>query len=414
MVSKVGKKRLMELIAPYSNPYQKAEVPASCKGCSHFKEVMENSAFRGSFDSCSGCPQRIKCINYVAHLDKQGRFKNSTDAFSHYKQKLGDSELVRESANRSSLLVFLALHLNNHSSYGVVADISVRQLARECSITYKSAHAALEWLEKNGYISIAAKKTSYRYRYGYMDIRLENYTDYFKSAKEGGAGYIHFNRELFDKLVGLGRDINALRMNLWLITKADNKTEITDKVFKTGLDETKRIFPKYMTPSIFNKIFSSTGLFNASFTDNRQISYQYRHSAFNLRAFLNGEKEKAFSVVNGHLDSLKNAVQSVSRGIVPTKDDEEMHSLVDELYGQYKDLPAIEHISLKKERISDVVELCIEYPQDIVLRVLTESFFKPLFLNKKERSSYIKNLGAYLRESVKGILFKQNFEEINA
>ena len=132
-------------------------------------------------DLCANCP------NKVYHKEMKKIYVNE-------KARYGE----RMTLSRNAILVFVYLHFLSPDENGFIRMVNVQEAAEFLHCCPRTVRNSLNALASSGYIAVR-KLENIPCHYS---VFLSDFRDYFRTAKEGGRGYLLLTRETFLALAG--------------------------------------------------------------------------------------------------------------------------------------------------------------------------------------------------------------------
>ncbi len=146
--------------------------------------------FRAGSDLCVNCPNR------VYHKEMKKIYVNE-------KARYGE----RTTLSRNAILVFVYLHFLSPDENGFIRMVNIQEAADFLHCCPRTVRNSLNSLASSGYIALR-KLENIPCHYS---VFLSEFKDYFRTAKEGGRGYLLLTKETFLALAGQST-INSLRL----------------------------------------------------------------------------------------------------------------------------------------------------------------------------------------------------------
>ena len=223
----IGKINLIPAIGLASNLSSEIDRKSSgCLSCPFYASIIREE--KSAADQCATCQKKK-----IAYQNEKSRYGG-----------------VKPSLTKAELLVFMALHMYNPSSTGIVADISVANLATDCHIAQKTSYEVLDNLVSKGYICL---DTSTR---GSYTALIKDYDKYFVPANKGGRGYVVITKEAFEQFASTG-SVNALRFAVRSYINIDMTSKNTPEHNLTHSESIRQALsylPNYLRPCHLRKI----------------------------------------------------------------------------------------------------------------------------------------------------------------
>ena len=174
-------------------------------------------------DLCANCP------NKVYHKEMKKIYVNE-------KARYGE----RMTLSRNAILVFVYLHFLSPDENGFIRMVNVQEAAEFLHCCPRTVRNSLNALASSGYIAVRKLENS-PCQYS---VFLSDFRDYFRTAKEGGRGYLLLTRETFLALAGQST-INSLRLAVRSILSFADGRERADAQNPRSYPEIARALPGY-------------------------------------------------------------------------------------------------------------------------------------------------------------------------
>ena len=366
----IGKINLIPALGLARNMSQEIDRKASgCLSCPYYVAMLRGESGQ---NQCTSCEK------------KKAKYQNEKARYG-YKPPLTKAELF----------VFLDLHFCSPSAAGVVADVSAARLAKKCMIAVKTAYQALQGLESKTYIHL---NTDTR---GSYTILIEGYDKYFLPAKEGGRGYVTLTQEIFQQLLSVRDDINAVRYAIRAYIGIDmdsSQSPSRELIHGETVRQALSYLPKYIRPCHLKKIvtealpamLSLVGDFGKSLV----IRLDPKFFGKTVKQEIVGREEDFFKE---HLEGILDTLHMKEDGAISIREMSETellaHTSLVRLKGAMKnsflkpeDLIKADHTSLLS-----LAQISLEYGRDRVLDALKTVWteWKP---GGADQSAYIRTI----------------------
>lgn len=194
-------------------------------------EIQEEATRR-----CAGCPHAV--------------YRTVTrEVCRHSDEHFGNAPRLKA----ISLKLLMIYHFAEPDERGFVIGISKKELAEILGCTVRSIGNANYALEKYGYIRYCQEGDSR----DCFHVLLNGYKNYGLSMKEGGQGYVTFNREFLQEMLKI-KDLNQLRIFLRVALEMDTNCD-RQKPLVTTIDynSLRKFLPDYCKPGIIRKALSA-------------------------------------------------------------------------------------------------------------------------------------------------------------
>lgn len=238
----------------YETVTQLDEQASGCFECPYYSQKkfyehdQNSNEYLAACSACLQCKHRFEkqvVVEKVKYINESNR----------YASKIGYSETLK--ANGLKLLI--VLHMMHPNRHGFIFDLSISELKSILQCDRKTVISNLEYLQDYDYITFV--KTNQR---GHINVSITGYDSYFKSAREGGRGYMTFSIKLVEALLAI-KDLTTLRLFLHQLIDTDNYSDTEKQVFTKSYHDLCDCLPSYYKPNHVKKGLSNN-LDNPIFT----------------------------------------------------------------------------------------------------------------------------------------------------
>lgn len=354
---------------------------------------------------CYGCPvYQAKCQLQDAGLaDEANKIECMcgscadtvyTTEYKTYKKYINEKNMYgyQETLKSSAIKLLLAYHFLQPDAYGMIRDVSVKELAKLVGCTVTTVKSSNRKLMEYGYIQVCESG----FYDGCVTVLLAEYKDYCKTASEGGRGYITMSSSMMGKILGMS-GLNTLRVNLKGILLVDNASfkdmENPEMSSATATYKSlKGFFPGYCKKNVIIKAMQQDGsIFNFNCYDKCvEFKINKEFAQKNMRSVMTSEEEAKMKDFVGKLNQTlftagKNYVKGVNQAV-----DEYLSSYhIAEAKG-YTLLPMCE------KDYKDLAALCVQYNRAVVEKAVITAYNKFAL-----RLIPIKNFGGLIRSLIR-------------
>ncbi len=336
---------------------------------------------------CEGCPH--KTVQYNEHCKGCSKFNPVVKTTYVYEEKeYGD----RRSITLNGLKVMLYLHFSkNLSSFGIVPRVPMQELCDKLSVTMRTVRNVFNELVEKKYITCTPTSE------GMRDVRLLDYCNYFKVAKDGGKGYSVLNSAFLNEFLKV-KDINEARIYIRSIIDINRKKEVTesfvDTVSKPFL-KLKRELPSYMRTRnialLIDKV-KSKGILSAEYTNHSSVV------KFTLDSSFVGKKTRKENV-DAMEKKLKDYIEYLNQAIFKINTDPLNHSFDEETTNFVSNLDKHLMILGYKFDFNNLACLAEWYSLDKIKEGIRALYVKyNLKKYKSPKFSMLDNIGSFIRD----------------
>lgn len=231
----IGKSLLIQAVGIQENYIEEVvtEIDTVLSGCSDCVHSFEPEDSRSCH--CDKCP--TKCFI------KKKIYRNE-------KNRNGNKHRLKSNA----IKILIYLHFQAPDIRGIVKNVYLKDMAAAIDCDMRTLNKNIELLVEYGYISTTSTTC------GTKNFLIDKYEDYFKTAEEGGRGYIVMNKELMEELLSLN-NILALRLFIRNLVEIDSLNKSKDdapiNVITKSYEEIRRNLPGYCKKNIILKALNS-------------------------------------------------------------------------------------------------------------------------------------------------------------
>lgn len=207
-------------------------------------------------ESATGC---YSCPHYLTktgcdHCEKRQYYTETKVQYINEGHRYGK----RKPLKKYALLLYMYLHFLEPDEHGFVSKIDSEETAGALGCSQRTIMNNLDLLCKAGYITYAKLSIP-----GYYQAFITDYDSIFKTAKQGGRGFLRIGAEFISRICALP-DINSIRLavrsyinNLDYSTRAKMDKEKSIKEIKSQLPEyvTKKKLLDTLQDPVFRSMF---------------------------------------------------------------------------------------------------------------------------------------------------------------
>lgn len=356
---------------------------AGCPVCSakcQMRDLGAGEAVKILESKCTECPQAV----YTETYTEKKKYINEKNQFGY-----------QETLKSNAIKLLLAYHFLNPNAYGLIEDISIKELADLVGCTPATVRSSNLTLSKYGYCCVCE---SGRYD-GCINIILTEYKNYHKTAEEGGRGYITMSSDMMRKILGL-QGVNTLRLNLKGILEVDSSssrsTEDPELASATATYKKLQGFlPNYCKRNVIIKAMQkNSSIFSFDCNDKSVTFHINREFAQkNMRdAMLVNEEAQMKSYIESLNQTLFMAGKDYVKGADPLADARlaDFHIAVTVSY------PLLD---LSEKDYKDLASMCVQYNRDMVRKAVI-TVYNEYTLHETE----IRNFGGIVRTIIRAML----------
>lgn len=379
--SPIGKSVLHRIVGLRNN-YKIYELncPECCKDCphaitrKHYEAFPDSKQYKDAADACSACIHGSRM--HMAHVKALPIYVNEMNKF-------GEGTPLKINAIR----LFLTYHMICQNSYGVLKNISIRELSELLDCAPKTIRYNNAILQKNDYINMSAGEYP-----GTVNIMLPEYSSYFKKADEGGRGFLTLSKGNFELLLNID-STNQLRIILKLLLD-DDSVSTSSEITQTFRDM-QLYLPKYCKRNVIRKTLDSISekLCN--------VHYNAYTAIFKFTGISNARKEK--NTLKKHNTAyLEGIIRTTSMEITECRKTKQIPFFSSPFFTREQQKRKDANITYKPLKIpaeqqKDIVQLSLEYSLDLVMQAIANIYFTFCC----QQNSSIQNWGAMVRTNIK-------------
>lgn len=217
------------------------EQASGCFACQNyslkavFAKRLESDQYQNACSVCENCPRRVfkeEKVEKVTYINEKNRYAGET---GHYISTL----------KTNAIKLLLVLHMMSPNRWGHIMELPMSKLKSILGCDRKTVCSNLEKLKQYGYIAYINNR-------GILNVVLEGYENYFKSAKDGGRGFLTLSSALVEELLAI-KDLTTLRIFLQQLVETDNQGHIEQKIVVKTYEELLRGLPEYCKPNHVKK-----------------------------------------------------------------------------------------------------------------------------------------------------------------
>lgn len=369
---KGGRKRDEEKSGCYSCPVYQAKCSMRDLGATDALDFLECQ--------CGCCSQAVYTEEY-----------KSTKKYINEKNQFGYQQTLKS----CSIKLLLAYHFLQPDAYGMLKDVSIKDLAGLVGCTTATVKACNRVLAEYGYCCIC---NSGLYD-NHINVILTEYKDYHKTAAEGGRGYITMSSSMMQKILGI-KGLNALRLNLKGILEVDNASfrSTGDPEMASATASYKKLkgfLPNYCKRNVIIKALQQdSSIFTFAYDDNIvTFNINREFAQKNMRGSMLANEEKE---MKAYIESLNRTLSMAGKNYIKGADplaDARLSNFRIAIAGSY----ALLHLSDKDYK--DLASMCVQYNRDMVQKAVITAY-NDYAVHGKE----IKNFGGIIRTIIRSCL----------
>ena len=217
------------------------EQASGCFACPNYslKAVFEwhpeSEQYQNACRICEGCASRVykeELVEKVTYVNEKSRYAGEP---GHYICTL----------KTNAIKLLLVLHMMHPNRWGHIMKLPVNKVKQILGCDRKTVCANLEKLKHYGYVD-------YVNNHGLLNVVLNGYENYFKTAREGGRGFLTLSSALVEELLDI-RELTTMRIFLQQLVEADDHGQVEQKVIKKSYQELLRGLPEYCKPTHIKK-----------------------------------------------------------------------------------------------------------------------------------------------------------------
>lgn len=351
-----------------------------------YKDRPDGGAYLSAKHACANCSH---CV-YKEVVEEHVKYINEGN---RYATKIGYSKTLK--ANGLKLL--LVIHLMHPNRYGHVFDLDISELKDILGCDRKTVLSNLDSLADYGYIEYV--RTSRR---GRVNVIIKGYDSYFKTAREGGRGYMTFSIELVEALLTI-KDLTTLRLFLHQLIDTDNFSDTEHKVFKRTYHELLGCLPGYYKPNHIRK-----GLSNNVENPIFQLDVG-NFVTFKLNPDYNAKKVKEHLIqdsrirITRHLEDLNEKFDLINASEVLPED------VLPEIFYKENRPSKYENYSIKRTSIEELGKMAWQFPLYDILDAVDYIYMNFVLAHKG-----IENYPGLVRSSISEIRESRVFHSLAA
>lgn len=304
-----------------------------------YKDKPESDAYLSAQYACSNCGH---CV-YKEVVEEHVKYVNEGN---RYATKIGYSKTLK--ANGLKLL--LVIHMMHPNRYGHVFDLNISDLKDILGCDRKTIISNLDNLMNYDYIEYV--KTNRR---GHINVIIKGYDSYFKTAREGGRGYMTFSLELIEALLTI-KDLTTLRLFLHQLIDTDNFSDTPHKVFKKTYHELLNCLPGYYKPNHIRKGLSHN-MENPIFQLNVGSSVTFKlNPDYNARKVKEQLIQDSRIRISNHLEELNDKFDLINASDARPED------VLPEIFYKEKRPSRYENYSINRTSIEELGKMAWQFP----------------------------------------------------
>lgn len=353
----------------YAVVFEKAEAvldeeASGCAGCPAFQEKCRLRDSAGADDAelvalecqCKSCPKAV----FTERYDEKKKYINEKNMFGY-----------QPTLKSNAIKLLLAYHFMMPDCHGIINDVSLKGLAELLGCAKATVLASNKMLADYGYCCFC---NSGAYD-GHINVILNDCKNYYKTAEEGGRGYITMSLELFEEILKIDGGLNALRLNIKGILEVDSAsyrhTETPEMESATASYKKLRGFlPGYCKRNVIVKALDhESSIFDFTCSDSSvTFSLKPEFAQKNMRQVMMEEEEAGMKEYVGQVNAtLFAAGHEYEKGADP---------LVDARLSRFGIITACGYgtIILTEENFQDLASMCMQYGRERVRQAVIDVY----------------------------------------
>lgn len=389
--ARIGKGVITKLIGLQDNyiEYYTKEEPkrdeekSGCFSCPVYQAKCQMSEFdiTDAYEymecQCGGCSQAVFTDSYTV-----------TKKYINEKNRFGYQQTLKS----YPIKIFLILHFLGPDSHGLIMDVSIKELAGLAGCSAATVRAAVRKLSECGYIQVC-ESGSYD---NHINVLITEYSDYHKTAEEGGRGYITMSSDMMGKLLGIKR-LNTLRLNLKGILEVDSASLQTGGSEMASATATYKklqgFLPKYCRRNvIISALKQDSSIFHFDYSD-QAVTFNI-NPEFSQRNMRDSMLKNEESVMRKYIENLNRTLLMAGmdyvRGADPLADAHLSALRITEAEGY---IP----LQLADKDYKDLASMCVQFNRDIVRKAVITAYNQ-----YTAQGQTIKNFGGMIRTIILG------------
>ena len=335
----------------------------TCKYRSVINSFDKNSKpYADACAACASCPHKA--------LIQKNVYKK---IYHNERNRYGYRPMLKTNA----IKLFLLLHFYHPDKNGILYDLNPVELADVIGCNVRTIWNNLNVLQEYTYISYSKTK------YGFINVILNDYENYYLPANKGGRGFLVMSKELLYKLVSI-ESLISLRIFIRELLSLDSPDlKGAASVDYKNIRDIRNNLPAYCKPSIIKtQLMSTCNVFRVSFKDD-VIRFEIDQT------FL-PKKQKEY-VHNEYVDMLNQFVWDFNRNVAYINAGECVSSRFSSFFYTNSTVASYKLMKLNTIEIDDIASLSLHYSYEIVMSALSV-VYKQYFMYEKT----VNNLGGLL------------------
>lgn len=335
----------------------------TCKYRSVINSFDKNSKpYADACAACASCPHKA--------LIQKNVYKK---IYHNERNRYGYRPMLKTNA----IKLFLLLHFYHPDKNGILYDLNPVELADVIGCNVRTIWNNLNVLQEYTYISYSKTK------YGFINVILNDYENYYLPANKGGRGFLVMSKELLYKLVSI-ESLISLRIFIRELLSLDSPDlKGAASVDYKNIRDIRNNLPAYCKPSIIKtQLMSTCNVFRVSFKDD-VIRFEIDQT------FL-PKKQKEY-VHNEYVDMLNQFVWDFNRNVAYINAGECVSSRFSSFFYTNSTVASYKLMKLNTIEIDDIASLSLHYSYEIVMSALSV-VYKQYYMYEKT----VNNLGGLL------------------
>ena len=318
---------------------------AACQTCKYRTVVntfdKNSKPYADACAACASCPHKA--------LIQKNVYKK---IYHNEKNRYGYRPMLKSNA----IKLFLMLHFYNPDRNGIIYDINPGELADMIGCNVRTIWNNLHVLQEYTYISYS--KT----QYGFINVILNDYENYYLPANKGGRGFLVMSKELMSRLNSID-SLVSLRIFIRELLSLDSPDlKGVASVDYKNIRDIRNTLPAYCKPSIIKaKLISTSDIFRVSFKDD-VVRFEID------KTFI--PKNQKACVHDEYVDMLNQFVWNFNQNVAYINSGENISDTFSSFFNMNTPVASYKLMKLSDIEIDDIASLSLHYSYEIVMNAL--------------------------------------------
>lgn len=344
---------------------------AACQTCKYRTVVntfdKNSKPYADACAACASCPHKA--------LIQKNVYKK---IYHNEKNRYGYRPMLKSNA----IKLFLMLHFYNPDRNGIIYDINPSELADMIGCNVRTIWNNLHVLQEYTYISYS--KT----QYGFINVILNDYENYYLPANKGGRGFLVMSKELMSRLNSID-SLVSLRIFIRELLSLDSPDlKGVASVDYKNIRDIRNTLPAYCKPSIIKaKLISTSDIFRVSFKDD-VVRFEID------KTFI--PKNQKACVHDEYVDMLNQFVWNFNQNVAYINSGENISDTFSSFFNMNTPVASYKLMKLSDIEIDDIASLSLHYSYEIVMNALSV-VYKQYYMYEKTVSNLAGLLSTIIR-----------------